>query len=272
MAKGDGSSAAVSSCNTGGFLLLPLECSQCYSTVDILQIRVSSETSFVLKQPKLEPKLVLALSETRRLFRLFRFNIETGSFVFRNNRNKQKTNRNSSKFVKISTFLIPPIISSVCFGCFDTSPKHWNKTKENIFGFANRKTTETDWVSVCFGSYREKKLMVSRAPNRERFFEIFSVCFGCFDAGPKHRNKPKQTETNRKNVFWFHKTNQKTTETDWVWFFFGLNRKKIWLFRGHPTSNTPRGSPATTGDETEQHDQPIERTKYSEHSDWSESD
>ncbi len=43
-------------------------------------LRVSSETSFVSKQPKLEPKLVSALSETRRLFRLFRFNIETGSF------------------------------------------------------------------------------------------------------------------------------------------------------------------------------------------------
>jgi hypothetical protein len=42
--------------------------------------RVSSEISFVSKQPKLEPKLVSALSETRCLFRLFRFNIETGSF------------------------------------------------------------------------------------------------------------------------------------------------------------------------------------------------
>jgi hypothetical protein len=42
--------------------------------------RVSSETSFVTKQPKLEPKLVSALSKTRRLFRLIRFNIETGSF------------------------------------------------------------------------------------------------------------------------------------------------------------------------------------------------
>ncbi len=42
--------------------------------------RVSSETSFVSKQPKLEPKLFSALSETRRLFRLFRLNIETGSF------------------------------------------------------------------------------------------------------------------------------------------------------------------------------------------------
>jgi hypothetical protein len=39
--------------------------------------RVFSETSFVAKQPKLEPKLVLALSKTRRLFR---FNIKTGSF------------------------------------------------------------------------------------------------------------------------------------------------------------------------------------------------
>ncbi len=45
-----------------------------------LSIMVSSETSFGSKQPKLEPKLVSALSETRRLFRLFRFNIETGSF------------------------------------------------------------------------------------------------------------------------------------------------------------------------------------------------
>jgi hypothetical protein len=41
---------------------------------------VSSETSFDSKQPKLEPKLVLPLSETRRLFRLFRFNIETAWF------------------------------------------------------------------------------------------------------------------------------------------------------------------------------------------------
>ncbi len=45
-----------------------------------LHSRVSSETSFVSKQPKLELKLVSALSKTRRLFQLFRFNIKTGSF------------------------------------------------------------------------------------------------------------------------------------------------------------------------------------------------
>ncbi len=42
--------------------------------------RVSFEASFDSKQPKLEPKLVSALSETKRLFRLFRFYTETASF------------------------------------------------------------------------------------------------------------------------------------------------------------------------------------------------
>ncbi len=41
---------------------------------------MSFKTSFDSKQPKLEPKLVLALSETQRLFRLFRFYTETESF------------------------------------------------------------------------------------------------------------------------------------------------------------------------------------------------
>jgi len=45
-----------------------------------LRGRVSFETSFDSKQPKLEPKLVSALSETKRLFRLFRFYTETESF------------------------------------------------------------------------------------------------------------------------------------------------------------------------------------------------
>ena len=41
---------------------------------------MSFETSFDSKQPKLEPKLVSALSETKRLFRLFLFYTETESF------------------------------------------------------------------------------------------------------------------------------------------------------------------------------------------------
>jgi hypothetical protein len=42
--------------------------------------RVSFETSFDSQQPKMEPKLVSALSETKRLFRMFRFFIKTSSF------------------------------------------------------------------------------------------------------------------------------------------------------------------------------------------------
>jgi hypothetical protein len=42
--------------------------------------RVSFKASFDSKQQKLEPKLVLVLSETKRLFPLFCFYTETESF------------------------------------------------------------------------------------------------------------------------------------------------------------------------------------------------
>ncbi len=145
--------------------------------------------------------------------------------MFRNNRNKQKTNRNSSKFVKISTFLIPQTKSSVCFGCFDTGPKHRNKPKKNIW-FPKKSKPKNNRNRLSFGLFwfePRKKINGFEDPliHRKRFLEIFlvcfglfreiSVCFGCFDTGPKHRNKPKQT---KKNVFWFRETNRKTTETD----------------------------------------------------------
>ncbi len=59
--------------------------------------RVSFETSFDSKQPKLEPKLVSALSETKRLFRLFRFFIETASFGVSVKPKLTETNRNKPK-------------------------------------------------------------------------------------------------------------------------------------------------------------------------------
>jgi hypothetical protein len=55
-------------------------CSALISSQDFFTIRVSFETSSESKQPKLEAKLVSALSETKRLFRLFRFCTETESF------------------------------------------------------------------------------------------------------------------------------------------------------------------------------------------------
>jgi hypothetical protein len=110
--------------------------------------RVSSETSLVSKQPK----LVSALSETRRLFRLFRFNIETGSFGVLKQPKQTKDQPKQQQFVKISTFLIPHTLSSVCSSCFDTGPKHQNKPKEKMFGFA-KKQTENNRNRLSFGLF-----------------------------------------------------------------------------------------------------------------------
>jgi hypothetical protein len=57
---------------------------------------VSYETSFDSKQPKLEPKLVSPLSETRRLFR---FNIETGHFGVSIEPKQTENNQNKPKKV-----------------------------------------------------------------------------------------------------------------------------------------------------------------------------
>ncbi len=148
-----------------------------------------------------------------------------GVSVFRNNRNKQKTNRSNSKFVKISTFLIPHTKSSVCFGCFDTSPKHRNKQEKKFGGFVKKQTEkQLKQIEFRFVSVRteKKKITISRTPQYRTFFGDFfslfrenSVCFGCFDTGPKHQNKPKksilvsrnQPKNNRNRLsfglFWF---------------------------------------------------------------------
>jgi hypothetical protein len=62
-------------------------------------IRVSCETSFDSKQPKLEPKLVSILSETRCLYRLFRFYIETACFGVSIEPKQNKNNRNCGQNV-----------------------------------------------------------------------------------------------------------------------------------------------------------------------------
>ncbi len=161
--------------------------------------------------------------------------------MFRNNRNKEKTNRNSSKFVKISTFLIPHTISSVCFDFFDTGPKHRNKPKKNLFGFAKKQTeTQLKQIEFRFDSVRteKKNLRFRGPPNRERFLEIFfgcfslfrenSVCFGCFDTGPKHRNKPK------KMCIGFAKQTEKQPKQIEFRFVSVRTENFFLLFRGHP--------------------------------------
>ncbi len=57
-----------------------------------------------------------------------------------------------------------------------------------------------------------------------------SVCFGCFDIGSKHRNKP--------NFFIFGFTKQTETNAKQILFRFVSVRTAIYfcLFRGHPRS------------------------------------
>jgi hypothetical protein len=126
--------------------------------------------------------------------------------VFRNNRNKQKTNRSSSKFVRISTFLIPQTKSSVCFDCFDTGPKNRNKpkqTEKKNFGFA-KKQTKNNRNRSSFGLFwfEPRKKNGFEDPITEnvfwRFFWFVSVCFEkiLFVSIPV-----RNTETNRKKRF-----------------------------------------------------------------------
>jgi hypothetical protein len=76
-------------------------------------------------------------------------------------------------------------------------------------GFREKKETEKQpkQIEFRFVSVRtEKKINCFEDTLIERCLEVFSVCFGCFDTGPKHRNKPKQSE---KKNFCFAKQTEK---------------------------------------------------------------
>jgi hypothetical protein len=92
---------------------------------------------------------------------LFRFNIETGSFgVSKQPKQTKDKPKQQHICLKKSTLTI----SSVCFGCFDTGPKHRNKPKKNFFAFAKKQTeTPPKQIEFLFVSVRtEKKKTVSR--------------------------------------------------------------------------------------------------------------
>jgi hypothetical protein len=128
--------------------------------------RVSFETSFDLKQPKLEPKLVSALSETWCLFRLFRFYIETESFdvsiepkqtedqpkQFDRERILLFFTENLVLFQFFRFFLFFQFFSvcfeTVCFGCFASIPKQ----RVSMFRL-NQNKQKTHPNSLCKREY-----------------------------------------------------------------------------------------------------------------------
>ncbi len=170
--------------------------------------------------------------------------------MFQNNRNKQ-TPRNSSKFVKISTFLIPQTKSSVFFGYFDTSPEHQNKPKNNEkknFGFAKKQIEkQPKQIEFWFVSVRtEKKINGFEDPLIEnvfwRFFWFVSVCFEKILFVLVVLIPVRNTETNwnkpKKMFFGFAKQTEKQPKQIEFRFVSVRTENKIWLFWGHPSSNT----------------------------------
>ncbi len=190
---------------------------------------MSFETSFDSKQPKLEPKLVSALSETKRLFRLFHFFTETESFDVSiepkqtKDQPKQFDREHILQFFTGNLWFFAVFFGFFlgffglfrnslfrCFGCFASIPKERvsidpKQTEDPPKQFKREYIwvffTKFRVVSVCFGLLRNS-----------------SVCFGCFDIGSKHRNKPKLF------VFGFTKKKPKQTR----------NRSCFGLFRFEP--------------------------------------
>ncbi len=120
---------------------------------------MSFETSFDSQQPKLEPKLVSALSETKRLFWLFRFYTETESFDV--SIEPKQTGDQPKQFDREHILL------------FFTENVEFPWFFRFFFGFF-RIFSFFSVFSVCFET----------------------VCFGCFASMPKQRVsiEPKQTE------------------------------------------------------------------------------
>ncbi len=142
---------------------------------------MSFETSFNSKQPKLEPKLVSALSETKRLFRLFRFYTEIENFDVsietKQTEDQPKQldrehillyfteNLGFFRFFSFFSFFFSVCFKTVCFGCFASIPKQRismfrlnrnkqktqpNSLKENIFGYFSKNFGLLRFVSVCY--------------------------------------------------------------------------------------------------------------------------
>ncbi len=132
---------------------------------------MSFETSFDTKQTKLEPKLVSALSETKRLFWLFRFYTKTESFG--DLIEPKQTEEQPTQFDRELILVFPPEnleFFPVCFGLFQDSV-FW------LFRFY----TETE----CFDVSIELKQTEDQPKQFDRehiwYNQKIYVCFGFFE-------------------------------------------------------------------------------------------
>jgi hypothetical protein len=136
---------------------------------------VSFENSFDSKQPKLEPKLVSTLSETKRLFRLFRFYAVTEGFNVsiepKQTEDQPKQFDREHIWVFLRKFRAVMVCfglfrnSYVCLGWFDIGLKHRNKPNQiEIFCFLFHETNQNQPKQILFRFISVRN-------------EIFFVCF-----------------------------------------------------------------------------------------------
>ncbi len=126
---------------------------------------MSFETSFDSKQPKLEPKLVSALSETKSLFRFYTKTESFGVSI-----EPKQTEDQPKQFDRghILVFFGKFRVVSVCFETvlFVSGSKHRNKPKSSVFGFTKQTETQPKQILFWFVSVRTEIffVFVSRTP------------------------------------------------------------------------------------------------------------
>ncbi len=160
---------------------------------------MSSKTSFVLKQSKLEPKLVSAISETRHLFQLFCINIETGSFcVSKQPKQTKDQPETAANLLNINLYYSP--YHKFCLFRMFQYRSETSKQIENFFWFPEKANWQpTEYIEFRFVLVRTKRKIKSfEDPLIEnafwRFFRFVSTKF-CLFRFFRYRSKtPKQTE------------------------------------------------------------------------------
>ncbi len=201
---------------------------------------MSSETIFISKQLKLELKLVLALSETRRLFRLFCFNIETRSFGVLKQLKQTKDKPKQQQICSNINLFSSPYHKFCLFRLFRYQSETSKQTGKN-FLVSRKSKPKNNRNRLSFSLFRfepRKKINCFEDPLLENFFwRLFrfvlrKFClFRLFLYRPKHRNKLKQTE---KNVFLVSQNKPKNNRNRLKFGLFQFEPKKICLFLGHP--------------------------------------
>jgi hypothetical protein len=188
---------------------------------------VSLETSFNSKQPKLEPKLVSALSKIKRLFRFFCFYTETDFFDVLI---KPKQTVDQPKQFDMEHILVPIFSGNLGFSvffrfilvCFASIPKQ----RVSMF-WLNRNKQKTNRISLT-GSifwYFYENLGLFRFVSKQLCLFLYRF------------ETPKQTEI---FSFWFYETNRNKPETDlvsvWTEFFWGFRGHPAYIFGAKPLS------------------------------------